>query len=138
MPDLRPAILLFIIAAAGWTAGAVAASSVPERGSSRDCLSLNRIERSEILDNQHIAFKMIDGKYYINVLPVACPSLHRNSALMYQTSLSRLCDLDIITVLDSLGGGYEPRGSCGLGEFNESTQDEVKELRDTLKNPAGK
>ena len=130
MPDLRLAILLFTITATGWTAAAPVA---PEQESSRHCLSLNRIERSEILDNQHIAFKTIDGKYYMNVLPRPCTPLHRNSALMYKTSLSRLCDLDIITVLDSLGGGYEPVGSCGLGGFNEAAENEVKALRDTLK-----
>jgi len=36
---------------------------------------------------------------------------------MYRTSLSQLCDLDLITVLESGGFGLMPLSSCGLGRF---------------------
>ncbi|MEJ2760591.1 MAG: hypothetical protein P8126_03375, partial [Gammaproteobacteria bacterium] len=40
-----------------------------------------------------------------------------SGTIMYRTSLSQLCDLDIITVLDSVGGEYRPGASCGMGHF---------------------
>jgi hypothetical protein len=36
---------------------------------------------------------------------------------MYRTSLSQLCNVDIITVLQNVGFGFLPGASCGLGMF---------------------
>lgn len=115
--------------------GGVLTSGASAQDPAPHCLNLVRIKHVEILDRRHIVFEMDNGDNYMNVLPGPCPSLHRNKALMYKTSLSRLCDLDIITVLDSVGGGYEPAGSCGLGKFREATQDEIRETRNLLKDP---
>ena len=41
---------------------------------------------------------------------------------MYRTSLSVLCDLDLITVLDRGGFGLRPMGSCGLGRFRPTLE----------------
>lgn len=48
---------------------------------------------------------------------------------MYRTSLSQLCDLDMITVLNDFGSGFTPGASCGLGRFYPITKEEAKELR---------
>jgi hypothetical protein len=48
---------------------------------------------------------------------------------MYKTSLNELCNVDIITVLNSVGSGFLPGISCGLGNFYPIT----KENADTLK-----
>ena len=81
------------------------------------CISLARIDRVNVLDNQSIEFHMRGGESYINILPHSCPGLRRNQPFMYRTSLNQLCDLDIITVLDQGGFGLRPMGSCGLGRF---------------------
>ena len=83
----------------------------------KTCLRLVSIDSVEAIDNQHIRFEMVNGDTYISELPNKCPGLYRNKAIMYKTSLSQLCDLDIITVLDQSGGGYERGASCGLGKF---------------------
>jgi hypothetical protein len=49
---------------------------------------------------------------------------------MYRTSLNQLCDLDIITVLNSLGFGFMRGPSCGLGSFQPVTEDEVALLKE--------
>ena len=126
---LKLLALLLAVTSQGWALQAIAAN-MSEGEVSRHCLNLAQINHVEILDKQHIAFEMNNGDHYMNVLPKPCLSLHRDRALMYKTSLSKLCDLDIITVLDSMGGGYEPVGSCGLGDFNQSSEDEVKRLRE--------
>ncbi|MDH3511808.1 MAG: hypothetical protein OER85_13220, partial [Gammaproteobacteria bacterium] len=44
-------------------------------------------------------------------------------------SLSQLCDLDIITVLNDYGFGFTPGPSCGLGRFYPITKEEAKALQ---------
>ena len=81
------------------------------------CVPLARISSVRVLNRQSIEFKMLGGDVYINVLPHSCPGLRPDQPFMYRTSLSVLCDLDLITVLDTGGFGYRPMGSCGLGRF---------------------
>lgn len=98
------------------------------------CLALNNIRQITILDDQHIVFDTSDGGHYLNTLPYPCSSLHRSRAIMYRTSLSRLCDLDIITVLDDVGPGLRPMGSCGLGIFEPVDKNEFRDLKQKLRN----
>jgi hypothetical protein len=81
------------------------------------CVSLTRIASVRVLDSRSIEFKMHGGDVYINILPNTCPGLRPNKPFMYRTSLSVLCDLDLITLLDTGGFGIIPMGSCGLGRF---------------------
>jgi hypothetical protein len=84
------------------------------------CVSLARISSVKVLDNRSIEFRMKGGDVYINILPNPCPGLRPRQPFMYRTSLSELCDLDLITVLDQGGFGLRPMGSCGLGRFYPS------------------
>jgi hypothetical protein len=95
------------------------------------CLSLIRIEDMRILDNQRIVFEMTGEDQYLNVLPRPCPGMDRNSTIMYRTSLNELCDLDVITLLDSIGSGYMPGASCGLGMFIPISKQELADLQST-------
>lgn len=83
------------------------------------CLHLYRIKRIEIVDKETILFHMLGGETYINRLKHPCPGLSRNKPIMYRTSLNKLCDLDIITVLEQGGFGFLPGASCGLGGFEQ-------------------
>ena len=95
----------------------------------KNCISLSRIDRVEVLDRQRILFRMTGRDHYLNTLPHACPSLRRNKPIMYRTSLSSLCSLDSIRVLENFGGGYYPGAGCGLGEFTSITDEEIKALK---------
>ena len=81
------------------------------------CINLTHIKEVDVLDNRRILFHMTGGKKYLNILPHRCGGLRKNQPFMYRTSLSQLCDLDVITVLDTGGFGLRPLGSCGLGRF---------------------
>lgn len=85
-------------------------------GSSENCISLTRIRNTRVHDDRTIDFHMTGGRIYRNTLPYECHGLGREESFSYRTSLSRLCSVDIITVLQT-GGGAINGPSCGLGEF---------------------
>lgn len=94
------------------------------------CVSLHRIDRTEVIDDHNVLFYMRGGTIYRNQLPHRCPGLRYEKTFMYRTSLSQLCDLDVITVLYSHGFGFTPGSSCGLGRFYPITKDEIKALKE--------
>ena len=96
----------------------------------KNCIPLQRIRNVDVLDHERILFRMRGGDHYLNTLPHPCPSLRRNKPIMYRTSLSSLCSLDSIRVLETYGGGYYPGASCGLGEFTPISDEELKALKD--------
>lgn len=107
-----------------------------ERGSQdppMQCIRLTSIQHISILDDSHIVFYMNNGRRYLNTLPYTCHGLKMSGTILYRTSLSQVCDLDIITVLDSIGGEYRPGASCGLGAFEPITDQEIAKLKAELK-----
>jgi hypothetical protein len=82
-----------------------------------NCISINQIRSTKILANDVIDFKMAGGKVYRNKLPSSCPGLTFEDRFSYRTSLSRLCNVDIIRVLHNNGGHLEEGAGCGLGKF---------------------
>ena len=80
----------------------------------QDCVPINQIRSTEVIDDQTIDFHMSGGAVLRNRLAQPCSGLGFERRFSYRTSLSRLCSLDIINVLDSSG---RPGGSCGLGRF---------------------
>jgi hypothetical protein len=73
-----------------------------------------------VLSDRIIDFELRDGRVLRNVLPASCPGLAFQEAFAYNTSLSRLCSVDIITVLER-AGGLRRGASCGLGPFQPVT-----------------
>ena len=66
-----------------------------------------------------IDFVSRSGKVYRNTLPQGCPGLNFERRFSYATSLSQLCSVDIITVLQL--PNITPGASCGLGQFQPVT-----------------
>lgn len=93
------------------------------------CISLSRIDRTDVVDDNNILFYMKGGDIYLNRLPHRCPGLRWEKAFMYRTSMSQLCNVDIITVLDNMGFGYSPGVSCGLGPFYPISEETAKALK---------
>ncbi len=89
-------------------------------GPPENCVQIRDIRSSHVLSDQIIDFELINGKVMRNVLPYKCSGLGFSEAFTYSTSLSQLCSVDIITVLNQ--GGGPPRGAtCGLGQFQPVT-----------------
>jgi len=89
-------------------------------GAPIDCVQINAIRETRVRDDRTIDFYMNGGKVYRNVLPNSCPQLGFEKSFSYETSLSKLCSVDIITVLYQ-GGGPRRGASCGLGSFQPVT-----------------
>jgi hypothetical protein len=127
---------LLLAAATGFGADrADDASEAPAAAATKPvhCIDLIRIRDSDIIDTRHMLFRMVNGDLYLNTLPHACPGLRKNDPYMLRTSLNRMCDLDIITVLHSNGWGFTPGASCGLGMFEKVTEEQVEMVRRAAK-----
>ena len=81
------------------------------------CINLSQIRSSQVRDDRTIDFMLSGGKVYRNELPYQCGGLGFERAFTYSTSLTQLCNVDIITVLQNFGGRLNRGASCGLGEF---------------------
>ncbi len=81
------------------------------------CLPLQSIRESRVRDDWTIDFRTSGGRWYRNTLPNRCNGLGFERSFSYATSLTQLCNVDIITVISTAGGGPINRGSCGLGQF---------------------
>ena len=95
-------------------------NTVPEAtptGAAVNCLNLQSIRESRVRSDKIIDFRTNGNKWYRNELPNSCPSLKFEERFSYETSINRLCNVDIITVLQSYGGHLGRGPSCGLGKF---------------------
>lgn len=77
-----------------------------------------------MLDDRTILFKMTGGETLVNNLPQRCPGLGFEKAFGYKTSLTQLCNTDIIWVVRQAAGGIERGASCGLGKFEPFVEPE--------------
>ncbi len=119
MRATTPAIgFLMALAGCGGSTAKTAATAPPPvvTGEAVSCVQLQNIRETKVVDDSTIDFVMRDGKYYRNNLPNSCPQLGFERAFSYSTSISQLCSVDIITVLQQ-GGGIRRGASCGLGKF---------------------
>ncbi len=88
-----------------------------DTGEVSNCLSLVRINRTEVWDDWHILFRMRNGDLWLNALPRKCSRLGREASFMYENAINQLCKMDIITVLDTSTNIKGP--SCSLGDFQK-------------------
>ncbi len=128
---MKRTFMLFLtasLAGSGITGIGLAVAGAKERkpppevriiGEPTNCVNIHSIRSTNVVDNQTIDFKMAGGKTLRNVLPYSCPSLKFNDSFSYRTSLSQLCNVDIIRVLHSGGGHLQEGAACGLGKFQQ-------------------
>jgi hypothetical protein len=84
-------------------------------GAAQSCIPIRQIGETRIRDDWTIDF-VIGDRVWRNALPSRCSGLKVNHAITYETSLSQLCNTDIVYVLENVGGLRRGVG-CGLGEF---------------------
>lgn len=98
-----------------------------------DCLDLQRIERTEVIDNKTIIFHMNGKAKWKNEMPFNCPQLKWEDRFLFRSSINKICSVDTITVLSSIGGGFQPGASCGLGKFTALDDAGYKAIKDAQK-----
>ncbi len=106
------------------------ADEAPEEEGGERCVNMRTVSNTEVIDDQTILFHMRNGVIYRNYLPRRCSGLAREQRFSYSTTISRLCDIDTITVLYNQGGGLSSGASCGLGKFYPISKDEAQALKE--------
>lgn len=97
-------------------------------GTPRDCLQLLSIRNMTAIDNKTLLFEMPNHKYYVNRLRHVCYGLDSGNPIMYRTSMDSLCNLDLITVLDPVGSGFQRGSTCGLSQFVPVSREQAKAM----------
>lgn len=78
------------------------------------CIPLNSIRSSRIITGTAIVYEGNNNTIYVN-RPSGASFLRQGDTLVTRTSLSQLCDVDIVRLYDT--GARMERGSVGLGKF---------------------
>lgn len=89
------------------------------------CITVSRIDDTDIIDDRTIIFFMRGKRIYRNYLPHTCPRLAIEDRFGYRVTGARVCRGDTLTVLPRVGLATY----CQLGEFQPITAEEVEELR---------
>jgi hypothetical protein len=97
--------------------------------SSVNCIPVQRVDRTEVLDDRSIVFHMRGREAFLNRLERDCPGLDREKRLMYEIRSAQLCNADTISVLEDWGVGVARGFTCPLGPFQKVSEDEVADLR---------
>lgn len=92
------------------------------------CITIRSIRQTKVVDDQTIIFYTTGSRNYKNRLPHSCSGLAIADSFSYKTSQTQLCSVDIITVLNRMGSDFSPGPSCGLGEFEPITREQLDEL----------
>jgi hypothetical protein len=112
----KTATILGVLSTLSIAAGPVsAAAATAERP--LDCLDLNRIDHTHVVDDQTILFYTRSHRIYLNHLSSRAPGLDRNQPFLHRTSIDRACRNDMITVLENWGFGFSEGASTTLGDF---------------------
>jgi hypothetical protein len=98
------------------------------------CIQTRRIRRTEVLDDKHIALDMGRDEFYIIQFEHRCHGLRRNTAVIYETTISnRLCAMDTVRGTYGSGIGAMPGPRCSVPGFQKVTKEQVVALKETLK-----
>jgi hypothetical protein len=104
-------------------------ASAQDDGEPLRCVSLNRIDRTEVIDDQTIAFHLRGGDILLNRLGRTCNGLAREDRFSYRVTSGQLCRSDSITVLENSVFGLGRGASCVLNDFDPSDEDELAVLK---------
>ena len=113
---LAGAALLFGCAGGGIEADRAALASARPLGEPTDCLTLTSISHTRVRDDRTIDFVLRDGRVFRYRLRNQCPGLGFEESFSYETSLPRLCSVDIIRIRNPSG---IQGATCGLGTFQQ-------------------
>ena len=120
IPALAAAALVVAVGPGSVDARTLKKNPVPavrETGPAVSCVPLAQLRDSHVRDDRTIDFMRDRKRGWRNVLPQECPGLKSADTFSYETSLSQLCSVDIIHVLNQYGGSYQRGAACGLGKF---------------------
>ena len=80
-----------------------------------NCINSRDIRSTQIINGTAILYTSNNGTIYVNRPESGASFLRNGDALVTRTSISQLCNVDIVRLFDT-ASRFE-RGSIGLGEF---------------------
>jgi len=80
-----------------------------------NCISLNRIQSTEIIDGTAIVYRESSRRLFVNRTLGGQNILDRDAIMVTRTFGTQLCRLDTVRLVDR--GSRIPRGTVGLGDF---------------------
>lgn len=83
-------------------------------GTPVDCIDITRIDDSEIVDRTAIVYR-VGSTLYVNRPDAGAQTLFRGDILVTDTVLARLCNVDIVRLIDPTQRA--PKGFVNLGDF---------------------
>lgn len=86
-----------------------------QAGEPVNCLQLNQIRGTTIIDDTAIVYRTTRGLLYVNRPRGGGQGLDRDDILVTKTNLNQLCSMDIVHLYER--GGNFMTGSVSLGEF---------------------
>jgi hypothetical protein len=117
-------IFALIVLAAAATIS-TAADEEEEAGESERCINARSIRGADVIDDNHVVFRVQGRRLYLNALPKSCKGLSRDRRFSYETYTRSLCEQDTIRVLREAGGGVYDGRACKLGRFQQITEAEL-------------
>ncbi len=98
------------------------------------CLNARRLRDTDVLDAQHVAFKMGRDEYYLVQFKHRCLGLRKNRPVRLNMRNSRLCKYDSIQGIDpdSMVGMREGM-RCSIPGFTKVSKAQVEQLKVALK-----
>ncbi|WP_228726817.1 hypothetical protein [Novosphingobium aureum] len=128
MPATKPLAMLALAIATPLAATACTQGKPAEKppaspaaraiGEPLSCLSLSRFSNTHVRDDWTIDFIGSAGnKVWRVTLPRRCTGLRSADTFTYATSLTQLCQQDVIYPLTRVGNSLQRSGACGLAPF---------------------
>ena len=90
-------------------------ASLPATGDARKCLPLGEIQQTRPVGQTMLLVRAGGNRWYRNTLRQPCTSLREERVLVYRTTASTICDIDLVDVVDPLS--RINFGPCFLGAF---------------------
>ena len=91
----------------------------------RRCINTGSVLKTRIIDDSHVVFMMRRDEMYLNALRSSCTGLARHGAFSYRIQTRSLCELEVITIIESGSVGSPLGRSCTLGLFEPVTMEDL-------------
>jgi len=124
---MKKILFLLLVIGLGLTTTAHPATATNHENTEQEeqCISLQRIDQTPVIDNKTILVDLRGGGYKRIDIRNRCPGLKFEGRYTYSTSISKLCKQDSLTVLSSDGS---PIGTCLIDKIVTIDEAEAKAL----------
>lgn len=94
------------------------------------CLRSSAYTEVEVINPKLLLFHGRGDRMWLNRMRQACVGLRFDDALAFEMRDSRVCDLDTVRGIDTIGGYWSATGArCSLGKFDPVSREQVELLK---------